>query len=350
MKKQFLILVLLFSSSIVFPQQPVFVKSNEIGNGILVNRAGECFVITPEHVVFETSSDILIKTKDKVNLSARLLEAYDSDLAILRLKNSKDFSCNSFHVSAFLDKAIENQSTGTVEYLDDNQINHIIHVSITSKDVSSFSIIPQSQNIGFRKGMSGSSFYINFKDKKVLAGMLMSMEEDSKHAYVMQIDDVMRTLSPFFDIKTKTLKRTGKKNIGVMIFRDNEKDEQMNYSFVNKINESKSYKAYDNFTESLYVNEIFDDITSGRSDLVIPDKLKSEIDELFMGNISFAYKSNRKSMYTVSISFTGGLYSTSNFEIKSEIIIQGKGVAIDKLIAEKLAVNSLISNLKTQFK
>jgi hypothetical protein len=351
MKQQILGYFFLCFPLFCFGQETVFVKSNEIGNGIVFERAGECFVITPSHVVSESVGDILIKNKNKVNVIATLDGIYASDLAILRISKSSNSICANWEVSEQFNIAVDNISNGTIEYLDEFGISNMVHVNITSKDKTSFIIIPQNANINFRKGMSGSSFYINYKGEKILAGMLMSMEDDSMHAFVYQIDDILRTLAHFIEVRTKVaVNNNAPKRIGIMLLIDNVKNSNINNQLVNSLNQGRLYRASSEFSKSKNVLEEFNNIVDGRDQILIPNKLKQELDQLFLGTITYAREKNRKNMHIVHANLKGGIYSTTNFNLINAFSLTGKGLGFNELSAEKQALKSLLNNLKNQFK
>ena len=351
MKKQIFILLLSFSSSFVFSQLSVFVKSSEIGNGILCQRGGECFVITPLHVVINSMGEMIIFNEDKIKTTAEIEGEYDSDLAILNTVKNSNLSCKELVVSDYFLKALDNQSSGTVEYLDETGVYNVIHVNITHKDNIGFTIIPQSGNSSFTKGMSGSSFYFNYKGEKILAGMLMSIEEGFVEAFVLQIDDIIRVLSPFFEIRSDNpLDRNGPIKLGIMILNEGLKEQVISNQLVSSFNRNNQYRAYSKFSESEYIADVFEDIILGSNDVVIPSKLRKELDEIFVGNITFTIETNSKNMYIVYANFNGGLYSTQNFNLLNAIVRNGKGLGFDEISAKKIAIKSLLSNLKNQFK
>lgn len=350
MKKRICTCFLLFFTFFVFSQQSVFVKSSEIGNGILCKRAGECFVLTPLHVVEESMGEMIVFNENKVKTIAEIEGEYDSDLSILNMVKNPNLYCEELIISDYYSKAVNNLSSGTIEYLDESGVFNIIHVNITYKDNIGFTIIPQEGNTTFSKGMSGSSFYFNYKGEKILAGMLMSIEEGFTEAFVLQIDDIMRTLAPFFEIKTgDSSVRIGPKKMGVMLLNEGQKESMITNQLVTEFNQEKKYKAYSKFSESKHIEGVFEDIIMGNSDVIIPNKLKKELDEIFIGNITFTMDTNRKNMFNVDANFNGGVYSTENFNLINSIIVSGKGLGFDELGAKKQAMKSLFNNIKNKF-
>ena len=74
-------------------QETVFIKAVENGNGFTKERAGECFIITPNHVVLENFGDVRIVAKNRLELKGELIESFEPDLAILKLEESTNFNC-----------------------------------------------------------------------------------------------------------------------------------------------------------------------------------------------------------------------------------------------------------------
>jgi len=332
-------------------QEIVFLEGNEVGNGILQSRLGECFVITPNHVVDNGAGDILVKGMNNVNSKAKYISPYPLDLAILRVNKGHNFNCENWEISEYYESALKNVSNGYVKYLDEYGIENLIHVNIISKDEFGFWIIPQDPNFNFFKGMSGSSFYIDYNNHKILAGMLMRLGENSKEAFVYQMDDILRTLSPFFEVKTK--KRTSEKsfkNLGVLITQDSDKNSSLTNDLVSNLNQLKTYKAVSKFTKNDYIEKTIDDILSGDSGIVVPGSIKKALDELLLGNVTLIKKTNGKNMHVIHANFTGGTYDTENFNLIKSISISGKGLGFDESSAEAQAIKSLIANLKNQMK
>lgn len=197
---QILILLSLFFSASLWSQETVFVKGDENGNGFSRSRYGKCYVITPNHVV-ASSGSINIINKKRLKLKGRLIESFEPDLAVLEIEDSEGFNCEEWELNTNTATALDNSSTGFIDYKDEFGTTNYFHVNITSMDDSSISIIPQNSDTFFSKGMSGSSLYVNYKGDKVLMGMLISLENDLKTGYVYQIDDIFRVLEPFFKVE-----------------------------------------------------------------------------------------------------------------------------------------------------
>ena len=351
MRKYLLGLVLLFSTLISIGQEKVFLQNGEIGNGLIRERAGECIIITPNHVVSNAFGEISVTNKNKIKTEANFIQSYPLDLALLRLSDKVTLDCKYWEVSNFFNEALDKVSTGFVEYLDEFGYANVIHVNIIARTATDFIIIPQKSNISFVKGMSGSTFYIEYAGEKIVAGMLMSLEEDSEQAYVLQIDDILRTLSPFFDIQRDVhVDENAPKKIGVLLIKNDIMDSDMSKKLVASINIGALYSASYKFSKNDYIKDNLDDILSGTHDLVIPNSIQIELDQLLLGNITFEREINRKKMHSIHATFNGGVYETSNLNLVRAINSTGKGVGFDETSSENQALKSLLTNLKNQFK
>ena len=81
-------------------QETVFVESTQKGKGILKSRSGECFVITPEHVVSEDASVLSIIGSKNVLSKGELVQSYGEgiDLAIVRVVGGGAQNCTNWSV------------------------------------------------------------------------------------------------------------------------------------------------------------------------------------------------------------------------------------------------------------
>ncbi len=339
-----LLLILLFLSQIAFPQETVFVKGKEKGNGILIERSGECFVISPHHVVYEFMGDIMISDKNRVESTGKLIEIFEPDLAIIRIVSGGSQNCASLKVTEDFNNILSNSSSGFIEYRDAFGIANLFHVNITSKDQLSFAVKPQKENEELQKGMSGSSFYINFKGEKVLMGMLMSIEEDLKTGYIYQIDDILRSSSPFFDAG-----KIAKKNIGVLIQNNNKNFVKVTNGFVEELNK-KNFIAYSNLPNTDFIYNEFNTIFLGKIDKAVPSEIKNTLDELILGKVTFHRSNNQYDMFVVRISLEANLYSTKDFSFVKSLDVNSKGINYDEKLAESQAIESLINNFKKNLK
>ncbi|WP_299100875.1 hypothetical protein [uncultured Winogradskyella sp.] len=345
MKKLLILTIYYCFITFGYSQEPIYVQASEIGNGIGFDRLGESFVLTPAHVVDTSIDDIVLSDNRKSNSQATLLETYTNDIAILRVKeNNQKSKYQTLKLSKVYKEAIANASSGFVAYLDGLGIVNYIHVNITSKDQSSFTVTPQSNNHTFKKGMSGSPFYIMHNGEKTLAGMLMSIEEGSVDGFIYQWDDIITTVSSFIeeDIEKKVIK------LGVKI---NVKDSE-DLSIVNRVKSTlktvKNYTLLNRLPDPKFINKHLEAIINGSFFDDMSAKIQNGTDQLLLGKLSVSYDSNEKNMQLVYITFEGGLYLSEDSSLIKSISINTKGLGFKKASAKEQAIKSILTKLKNQ--
>lgn len=324
-------------------QQTVFVKADENGNGFLREGNGECYVITPNHVVFENMGDIRIIAKNRLELKARLIESFDLDLAILRLHTSQDFECTPFQKTKRVSEVLENASSGFLEYRDEFGSSNLVHVNISFKDQESIAIIPQSTNNQFVKGMSGASFYVHDKGEKVLLGMLMNVAEDLRTGYIYQIDDMDRMLSPFFDAEDDKVKK-----MGILILKEGVHFTEASNTLVTNLHGSNKYSASKKLPNSQFLFKEFKSIVEGRFSKFVPQKIEEDLDVLLLGEVTIQKTKNSNNLYRIDARLAANLYSSSDFALIKNVSTNGKGLNSDENLAYDQSIKSLLNNLQKQ--
>ncbi len=174
----------------------VFVRGSEEGRGVLRERNGECFVITPEHVV-DSSARIRVIDEKRHEVSARFEASYAPDLTVLRLA-AGPVSCSFLWdkgrgLSARLAKAtvavvLAQGATGATERF---------YMRVVSHSDRTVTIRPQSGDDRLRQGLSGSMVEIAGRP----AGMLMQVDAETGEGLVFRQDYVTSVMAPFFAVK-----------------------------------------------------------------------------------------------------------------------------------------------------
>lgn len=346
MKKLFLLAFFYAFITFSFSQEPIYVQASELGNGIGFERLGESFVLTPAHVVDTSIDDIILSDNRKSNSKATLLETYTNDIAILRVKeNSQKSKYQTLKLAKVYKDAIANASSGFVAYLDGLGIVNYIHVNITSKDQSSFTVTPQSNNHTFKKGMSGSPFYVMYNGEKTLAGMLMSIEEGSVDGFIYQLDDIITTVASFIeeDNQKKIVR------LGVKISVEDSED----LTTVNRVKSTlktlKDYELLNRIPDTKFIDRHKEEIINGSFFDDMSTKIQNGTDQLLLGKLSVSYDSNEKNMQLVYITFEGGLYLSEDSSLIKSISITTKGLGFKKASAKEQAIKSILTKIKNQF-
>lgn len=339
MTKPIILLLFLFWSISFNSQESVFLKAREKGNGILVERAGECFIICPFHVVDSFSGNILISDANRVVSQGVFVEAAEPDLAILRLVSGGSQQCNTIDVPTNFNSIINSISDGFIEYRDELGIANMMHVNIIAKDAVGLAVVPKINTDQIVKGMSGSSFYANYNGNKVLVGMLMQVEDDLKTGFIFQIDDTFNILGSFFEIEEN-------KRIGVLIREKVSKN--INSQVSNQLAKRLDYLKYKTVSipDIQFIDLEFHNIFSGNYSKSVPKTFKGALDEIALGEISFSTSKNQFDMFVVHATLETNIYSARDFSFQTSIVVKGKGVGFTENNAKSKAIEDLIDEIK----
>ena len=209
---QLFLLISVFFVINIYGQNTVYVQTNQFGRGILKMRGNECFVITPEHLLKKGEEDyngpINVFGEGGVRSRADLFKSYTGDLAILRFDGETNQNCTKWQLAKNYSSVIENIYEGFLELRDKVGSTTKVAVNISGIDVQYITIRPKDFRENFYQGMSGSSLFVEYKDKKVFLGMLQSISDDETGS-VIRADEIDKILSSHF----KPIKKQKKSNI-----------------------------------------------------------------------------------------------------------------------------------------
>ncbi|MFX0556114.1 hypothetical protein ACOCEA_04920 [Maribacter sp. CXY002] len=345
MRLKLLLYSLLLISLKALCQETVFVKAIENGNGFTRQRNGECYIVTPNHVVLENLGGIEIVAKNRLQVNGRLIESFEPDLVIIKLEQSTGLTCKPIQRNEVLNEVLENVSTGYLEYRDEFGASNLIHVNITSIDQDSIAVIPQDPSQQFIKEMGGASLYVNHKADKILLGMLLHIEEDLKTAHVYQIDDINRMLSPFFDVhEDKT------KSLGILILKDDAVFSEVSNTLASNLRRNKKCQVSKKIPDTEFLYKEFSSIVSNSFNKNIPQKIKEGLDEVLLGEVTILKSINAKNLYKINARLAANLYSSHDFTLIKNLNANGKGLNSDENLAYDQSIRSLLTNLENQLK
>lgn len=197
------ILLMSMISMQVHAQKTVFVRAGqEEGRGILKSRGPECFVITPEHVIASsTNGKVEIRGAKNVLSTGTIEETFKPDLALVRVTGGGEQSCDEWKLDTNYETALENSEEGFLETREPNGTSSSMKVYLTGKSESTISIRPFFQGDKIIKGMSGSSLFATFNQKKVFLGIITDVDTEGK-GFVLTALSMDKTLSEFFSNKS----------------------------------------------------------------------------------------------------------------------------------------------------
>jgi hypothetical protein len=190
----------LIASTTVSWAAEVFVRAgNQTGVGLLRPHEGNCFVITPLHVIRVSPDDIQADDIEVVGSDgstglAVLIKEQKPDLAVLRLKKQNVDMCSGAGWPTNIDMSnlLDTNVSGFVEGRTEAGSQFRFEVSLEDRDSSYVIITPRNADRKFSKGQSGSAVII----QGVLAAMLF--ETQARRGTAIRIDRIDALVGDIF--------------------------------------------------------------------------------------------------------------------------------------------------------
>lgn len=193
----------LFACQKSFSQDLLYIKSNEEGRGVLIEKNDQCYAVIPYHLIDKYRGEILVINQDEEIASAEYVTHYEEyDLAIVVIKNQGSIKCRGWVNYSNTNEIIDNINTADLEILDENGFKRVIPVSFKGKGKRIIKIKPTDPDDILMKTMSGSALFTRYEGEKRLVGILQSLDANLKNVgNVLQIDDIQNITSDFFPTK-----------------------------------------------------------------------------------------------------------------------------------------------------
>lgn len=196
--------LLMFVSHNAIGQQSVYIDAREKGTGVLKSRTGECFVITPAHVVKNENRPFLIRGARNVLSKGEFLREYQPDIAIVRVMDGGTQNCEDWNAVSNYEKVLAESNEGFLETAQTNGGIKSMKVVISEKDETYITIRPHFSNDQIVKGMSGSLLFTSKNGNKIYLGMLLEISGPTE-GVVLQANTIDKVLSSFFEIKPSAI-------------------------------------------------------------------------------------------------------------------------------------------------
>lgn len=178
--------------------QPVFVRAGEDGRGVLRGRAGDCFLLTPEHVL-AGRADVSLIAAGRLEGRAELEGRYPPDLALLRVRSG--LGCDGFwDEGRKLDDLLAGAEEGTIVSAGPEGSLERRRVRLVSTDERIVRVRPVETADRLFAGLSGSLLEVSSRP----AGMLVQVDVESHEGIVYRQDYVSDLVRRFFDASVKT--------------------------------------------------------------------------------------------------------------------------------------------------
>lgn len=176
-----------------------FINAGELGQALLLGRRGECYAITPAHVIGDSKFSTLLGGAGKLKGEGDLVQTFGYDLSLLHVSGNLANQCGgSPDKTMALDELLSTYTNATIStILDDGSISRL---NVTINDVGLIylrvRIVNEIDEIC--KGFSGSLLLINNNP----VGIILSVESKTGEARVLRYDRAIETIRPFFDAST----------------------------------------------------------------------------------------------------------------------------------------------------
>ena len=115
-----------------------------------------------------------------------------------------------------------------------------------------------------------------------------------------------------------------------------------------EVKQVEDYEVVNRIPERHLVDRNLEAILYGTASDAMPNKIKNAVDQLLLGKLSVVYDTNEKNMSIVYISFEGGIYSSTDYNLIESISITTKGLGYKKAAAKEQAIKSILTKIKEQ--
>jgi transposase len=178
------------------PLASAFVRGAENGQGFLLRRLGECYAVTPAHVMRDEIFAALVGTDAQHSRGeADLLQRFGYDLSILHVGGALSDHCGGeLGAPADIDRVAGRNALGTVTSVnEDGSITRRV-VAVIDVDLINLRVRPRTEADQLFQGLSGS--VVTVGDEPV--GILMAVDPDNGNGRVLRFDRAVETLRLFF--------------------------------------------------------------------------------------------------------------------------------------------------------
>lgn len=175
--------------------QSVFVRSGELGRGVLRARSGECFVITPQHVVAAGDGWAGIVGPHRIETRARHDAFYPPDIALLRIDPAQPLDCrDSWRSGRELPELLPAVTRGVLESREENGGLRRRPVTLIGHDDRTITVRAANPSDAIFQGLSGSLLRVQGR----AAGMLMQVDASTAVGIVFRQDYLHDIVGRFF--------------------------------------------------------------------------------------------------------------------------------------------------------
>lgn len=181
---------------------PVLVEGEEVGQGVLRVRSGECFAIVPEHVV-GFGLGLSVMSVGRVWAPASLETTFGDDIAVIRVASQGKITCgmgwpSTDNLDATLTDAVSHSRQGVILRVRETGGIVSYPVRFTGVDDRYVEVSPVDREGEAFKGVSGSQLLLD----GMPVGMVLVTEDGVVRAY--RHDALSHLMSRFFQTSGPT--------------------------------------------------------------------------------------------------------------------------------------------------
>jgi hypothetical protein len=187
---------LLLATTVSASADPVLVQGEEVGQGVLRVRSGECFAIVPEHVI-GFGLGLRVMSAGRVWAQASLETTFGDDIAVIRVASQGKITCGTGwpvidNLDATLTDAVSHSRQGSILRVRETGGIVSYPVLFTGLDDRHVEVRTVDQGDEAFKGVSGSQLLLN----GMPVGMVLTTSNGVVRAY--RQDALSHLLARFF--------------------------------------------------------------------------------------------------------------------------------------------------------
>ncbi len=187
---------LLLATTLSASADPVLVQGEEVGQGILRVRSGECFAIVPEHVI-GFGLGLRVMSPGRVWAQASLETTFGDDIAVIRVASQGKITCGTGwpaieNLDATLTEAVSHSRQGSILRVRETGGIVSYPVLFTGVDDRHVEVRTIDQGDEAFKGISGSQLLLD----GMSVGMVLTTDNGVVRAY--RHDALSHLLARFF--------------------------------------------------------------------------------------------------------------------------------------------------------
>ncbi|MEQ5802004.1 hypothetical protein [Halomonas sp. H10-9-1] len=176
----------------------VLVSGVEEGQGLLRARGGECFAITPQHVVGLGGSGLSVINAERTRAPAERLTDFGDDIAVVRVEAEGRMTCGrgwprSDSLAPLLSEAVRQGRLGSLLRVRPTGGLESYAVRFSAVEGRHVEVTPLQQDGGAFEGISGSRLMLDGR----LVGMVLTTVQGVVRAY--RLDALERLVADVFD-------------------------------------------------------------------------------------------------------------------------------------------------------